>query len=136
MRQNLYKEILNILKQRWVSKTYFFIIINQSVSHWIKSERVSVSVSQSIRQSVTQWPQTSESVCQLVNQIVSHPMNSDSKLHCMKSVSCKIPVCCRSYFHAWKQHFCCVVRAQWRFSKQPRSVVGALMLEVKLMPVV
>ena len=72
--------------------------VNHTVSHSVTSDKwVCLSVSQSIRQSVIQWPQTSECVCQLVNQIVSHPMNSDIiKLHCMKSVGCKIPVCCRS----------------------------------------
>lgn len=50
MRQNLYKEILNILKQRWVRKTYFFVVlIDQSVIELKVSERFSVSFSQSIK---------------------------------------------------------------------------------------
>lgn len=50
MRQNLYKEILNILKQRWVRKTYFFVVlIDQSVIELKVSERFSESFSQSIK---------------------------------------------------------------------------------------
>ena len=50
MRQNLYKEILNILKRRWVRKTYFFVVlIDQSVIELKVSERFSVSFSQSIK---------------------------------------------------------------------------------------
>ena len=40
------------------------------------------------------------------------------------------------HFHARKQHFCCVVRANDVFQSNRGSVVGALMLEVKWLPVV